>query len=212
MSRMIIAILADDTRKEIEGKSVNDDVEIIWVDSLQSLRMIEADAYFDFLFDNTSERIARLKFLLPTPVFINDVIGTCSETGNSFIRINGWPTMLGRDAIEVAAADDMRESAISCIQRIGWKVVQVPDVPGMITPRIVSMIINEAFYALSEGVSSIEQIDTAMKLGTNYPFGPFEWLDKIGKDRVAALLRKLSDKDSRYTIAPMLKSDYGANS
>ena len=49
-----------------------------------------------------------------------------------------------------------------------------PDIPGFISARVVSMIINEAYFALEEEVSSKEEIDTAMKLGTNYPYGPFD--------------------------------------
>ena len=66
---MIVAMLADDDLKaEIIGKGYNNAVEVIWVDSIQSLRIIEADAYFDLLFENDIERIARLKFLLPKPL------------------------------------------------------------------------------------------------------------------------------------------------
>ena len=67
---MIVAILADEEIKaEIIDKGFHDAVEILWADSLQSLRIIEADAYFDLLFENDRERIARLKFLLPKQVF-----------------------------------------------------------------------------------------------------------------------------------------------
>lgn len=207
MSNMIVAILADDVKHEIERKGVSGNVEIIWVDSLQSLRIIEANAYFDLQFENSAERISRLKTLLPKPVFISDVNGTCAATGNAFIRINGWPTMIGRNVVEIAAPDDMKEMAMKCLEEMGWHGQLVPDVPGMITPGIVAMIINEAYYALGEGVSNREQIDIAMKMGTNYPYGPFEWMDKIGKDRVSGLLRSLSQTEPRYTIAPMLKTD-----
>jgi 3-hydroxybutyryl-CoA dehydrogenase len=54
------------------------------------------------------------------------------------------------------------------------------------------MIVNEAFIALKEGVSTKEEIDIAMKLGTNYPYGPFEWAEKIGTERIKNLLSKLS--------------------
>jgi 3-hydroxybutyryl-CoA dehydrogenase len=67
------------------------------------------------------------------------------------------------------------------------------------------MIINEAYLALGEEVSTIPEIDTAMKLGTNYPNGPFEWCDLIGAANVSALLEKLSQQNTRYTPAPLLK-------
>jgi 3-hydroxybutyryl-CoA dehydrogenase len=66
------------------------------------------------------------------------------------------------------------------------------------------MIINEAYLALGEGVSTPEEIDTAMKLGTNYPFGPIEWGSHIGLQNVVTLLHKLSVVQPRYTPADLL--------
>ncbi len=66
------------------------------------------------------------------------------------------------------------------------------------------MIINEAWYTLGDDISTKEEIDTAMKLGTNYPYGPFEWGEKIGIERIIELLESLAKTDSRYTVAPAL--------
>ena len=66
------------------------------------------------------------------------------------------------------------------------------------------MIINEAFFALSESVSTKEEMDIAMKLGTNYPYGPFEWAWKIGLSNIITLLNKLSIQQSRYTPSGLL--------
>ena len=82
------------------------------------------------------------------------------------------------------------------------------DEPGLVSARVISMIINEAFFALGENVSSIEEIDLAMKLGTNYPYGPFEWSEKIGLQNIYHLLHKLSQTDKRYLIAPLLEKKY----
>ena len=103
---MIVAILADEKIKaEIIDKGFHDAVEILWADSLQSLRIIAADAYFDLLFENDRERIARLKFLLPKPVFVNSVVHTCRDISEDFFRINAWPTMINRRIIEVVAPE-----------------------------------------------------------------------------------------------------------
>ena len=75
---------------------------------------------------------------------------------------------------------------------------------GFIAARIIAMIINEAYYALEENVSTKEQIDIAMKLGTNYPYGPFEWSEKIGLKNILSLLQKLSKQNNRYTISSLL--------
>ena len=208
---MVIAILADDViRQEILAKGVNDGIEVVWADSLQSLRVIEADAYFDLLFENDSERIARLKFLQPKPVVVNGVITTTREIGGQLIRINAWPTMINRSLVEMSLPEDPTDVShiTHLFNAMGWQIRMVPDVTGMITPRIISMIINEAWYAFHENISTREEIDTAMKLGTNYPYGPFEWGEKIGMGRVKALLEKLQKADPRYSIAPPLNGKF----
>jgi 3-hydroxybutyryl-CoA dehydrogenase len=59
---------------------------------------------------------------------------------------------------------------------------------------------------LGEKVSTKEEIDLAMKLGTNYPWGPFEWAEKIGVENILNLLEKLSQQEERYFPAPALKN------
>ncbi|MEB3059486.1 3-hydroxyacyl-CoA dehydrogenase family protein, partial [Parvimonas sp. D9] len=66
------------------------------------------------------------------------------------------------------------------LEAMGFAYQFVPDVPGMVAARVIAMIINEAFFALGDGISSKHDIDTVMKLGTNYPYGPFEWCNLIG--------------------------------
>ena len=196
---MIAAILADEQlRGEIIEKGVSDSTEIIWADSLQSLRIIEADVYFDLLFKYDRERMSRLQQLLPKPVFVNDVI----HVHDRFIRVNAWSGMLKRDVVEIACYDfmNLKDAIDTVFGNMRWKFQVVPNITGMVTPRIVSMIINEAYFALGEGVSSREEIDVAMKLGTNYPYGPFEWCTKIGESKVVELLRELSSNDQRYTL------------
>ena len=74
--------------------------------------------------------------------------------------------------------------------------------------RVICMIINEAFFALQEEVSTVNEIDLAMKLGTNYPYGPFEWQDKIGLQNIYQLLKSLSVKDKRYSASLLLEKKY----
>lgn len=207
---MIVAILADeDIRAEIIDKGYNDGVEVIWADSIQSLRIIEADAYFDLRFENDKERIAKLKFVLPKLLFVNAVTQTGKDLPEGFMRINAWPTMIGRRMIEVAAIDSSNVQKVkNLFDEIGWAYQQVPDVTGMITPRIISMIINEAWHSVAENISTKEEIDIAMKLGTNYPYGPFEWGEKIGLDRIKDLLQELQKTDRRYSIAPGLQGEF----
>jgi len=67
------------------------------------------------------------------------------------------------------------------------------------------MIINEAWFALQEGISTKQEIDIAMKLGTNYPYGPFEWGDKIGLKNIYRLLKEMSGENSKYQPAELLE-------
>jgi 3-hydroxybutyryl-CoA dehydrogenase len=96
---------------------------------------------------------------------------------------------------------------------LGTEYLLVEDRVGLVTPRIVCMIINEACYTLQEGTATVRDIDLGMKLGTNYPLGPFEWANKIGAKNVYETLQAVYEdtKDERYKICPLLKTRYMKN-
>lgn len=132
------------------------------------------------------------------PIFIDAVLFTLEELNlpNNVHRINGWSGFLEREIWEIASSNP--EEVREAMQKLNWKYTIVPDIVGFLTTRVICQIINEAFYALKDKISTPEEIDTAMKLGTNYPLGPFEWAEKIGLQNVHALLEKLSKHDPRY--------------
>jgi 3-hydroxybutyryl-CoA dehydrogenase len=206
---MVIAILADDVQKqELLAKKFPGDVTVIWADSVRALTMVEADVFIDLLFEPDAERTAQLKKLLPQPVLVNSVPWVTKTIGAPFIRINGWPTLLQRPVIEIALPDAVQETDVKAVfDKLQWQYQVVPDIAGMITPRVLAMIINEAYYTLGAEVSSKQEIDIAMKLGTSYPYGPFEWSEKIGLQYVYTLLHELNNKDQRYAVAPLLKGE-----
>ncbi|MFT3825868.1 MAG: 3-hydroxyacyl-CoA dehydrogenase family protein [Chitinophagaceae bacterium] len=205
---MTLAVLADEgLKQELLQKGVPEGVEVIWADSLQSLLIIEADVYMDLLFTMDLERISRLKRLTDKPVLVNAVVYTTKAIGADIIRINAWQGMLQRPVIEAAVPAGKEMAVQAVFDKLQWSYQVVPDVPGMITARVLAMIINEAFYTWGAQVSSREEIDIAMKLGTNYPMGPFEWSDKIGLPRVYELLHELSRTDERYKPAPALEEE-----
>lgn len=85
--------------------------------------------------------------------------------------------------------------------------VEVKDVPGFISNRVLQIMINEAIYCLYEGVASVEDIDTVMKLGMNHPMGPLQLADFIGLDTVLAIMETLYEgyADCKYRPCPLLR-------
>jgi len=180
--------------------------ECIWVKDVHELQQHrDATLFMDLDFTAEADRIRQLSRLLPAPVVINAVIPTLKDIGQPFIRINAWPGMLERNIHELAMTTPPPEKLDAFYAQLDLSYRIVPDVTGMISGRILAMIINEAYYTLQEDVSTKEEIDTAMKLGTNYPFGPFEWSEKIGLQNIYDLLNNLSKADGRYTPAQAIK-------
>jgi len=165
----------------------------------------DADLYVDLDFTPEERRISALSGM-EAPVMVNAVATTIAEIGQPFIRINGWPGMLERTVHELVVPDGGVAARITRVyEKTGRSFRLAPDIPGMITARVLAALINEAWYTWQDGVSSKEEIDTAMRLGTNYPLGPFEWAAKIGLERVVELLEVMSRDDPRYYPAESLK-------
>ena len=105
----------------------------------------------------------------------------------------------------------LNPAATIVLEKLNKNPIAVADEPGLVAAKIIAMIINEAWFALGDGVSDKPAIDIAMKLGTNYPYGPFEWAEKIGLNNIYTLLQKLSLTDTRYQPSPMLVAAAGHN-
>ena len=90
---------------------------------------------------------------------------------------------------------------------VGFAPLRLADVPGLAVARTVAMLINEAADAVQQGVCTPEGADTAMKLGVNYPAGPFEWLAHWRVAEVVALLDALDAhyRGERYRVSPWLR-------
>lgn len=127
------------------------------------------------------------------------------------VGICALPTFTQKPLVEVAPTVFSPKETLEVVSRfyrsIGKEITLVQDRVGMVLPRILCQIINEAVFAIQEDVASPQDIDTAMKLGTNYPFGPIEWADKIGVKQVCAVLAAIQDdlREERYRLAPLLK-------
>ncbi|MGN6599486.1 MAG: 3-hydroxyacyl-CoA dehydrogenase NAD-binding domain-containing protein [Actinomycetes bacterium] len=103
--------------------------------------------------------------------------------------------------------EEVLDEAVGLLQAAGLTVSVIDDVPGLIVARTVSMLVNEAVDLVGRGTATADDVDTAMKLGTNYPLGPLEWGEQIGAGRIVSVLDALhgSVPTGRYRAAGRLR-------
>lgn len=176
------------------------------------------DTIFDFTLHHTPQAID-LYSGKDTVVFVNTTrcalvqfkaVATNPVTV-PLMGFNGLPGFITNPVLEVSLSTDSHRSALHNIcAQLATDFREVDDRVGLVTPRVICMIINEAYVTVQEGTASRADIDEAMKLGTNYPKGPFEWAQSIGLDHVYHTLEALyqDTHDERYKIAPLLKREY----
>lgn len=203
---MQLIVLANEQQKIELAKTLLPAANVVWIEEEEAfLQHKNADAFLDLEFLNTDGRKAVLQQLLPRPVIVNSVVETLAAIHPSFVRINAWEPFLSSPLIEAACAEESCKAAVADAFAVFGKTPEwLPDEPGFVTARVVSTIVNEAFLAMGEGVSTKDQIDTAMKLGTAYPFGPFEWAEKIGLQNIVTLLQTLAETHPRYAPAELM--------
>jgi 3-hydroxybutyryl-CoA dehydrogenase len=122
--------------------------------------------------------------------------------------MNPVPVMKLVEGIRGLETSDETFNTVEAVsQKMGKTFVRAQDYPGFAVNRILMPMINEAVYALYEGVATAKDIDTAMKLGTNQPMGPLELADFIGLDTCLAIMNVLHDglADTKYRPCPLLK-------
>lgn len=206
---------------EFKQKLSLPDNEIDCVD--ENTIILLTDGKYDAIFDLNFDDEVAISFnsyeqLKNTPVFVCAVknslaqMVSTSETNIAFplFGINSIDSFINRNLLEVSIYNTAITAFEPLLLKLNWDVKIVEDRVGMVTTRVVCMIINEAFYTLQEGTATMNDIDISMKLGTNYPMGPFEWADKIGLKHVYEILNALYNdtKDERYKICPLLKTWY----
>jgi len=173
-----------------------------------------ASVVFDFLSDGTQAHAAYHDF---GGIVFLDCTSVTLESRRISNEVScfgfcGMPGLLNRPLLEVVTNHPGHASRLSSIcAELGTSFVAVRDQIGMVTPRVIAMIINEAYLAVEEGIASREDVDLAMKLGTNYPYGPFEWAQRIGVKEVANLLKVLHEHthDARYKISDLFLREAG---
>lgn len=176
------------------------------------------DAVFDVAVTRAERTLPQAARRPGVPFFCSTLTTTATQIAASnqdatVIGISYLPTLFALSPLVEAApalqvADDARAAALALlIELTGKQVEVVADRVALVSVRTLVMIINEAGYALMEGVAGADDIDTAMKLGTNYPEGPLRWGNAIGLDNVVSILEALYDeyREERYRPCVLLK-------
>ena len=211
----ILVVGSSNRRDELKVKLKDAHKFII---NMSSVDLNNADIIFDLNFDENPQNIQYYKNLQDKPVVVCAVKRSLAQMLQQpndlkckILGLNSLPTFINRNMAEVSLLDKENQSIFDIMfKKFEWPFNIIKDNVGMVAPRVVLMIINEAFYAFQEGTASKEDIDKGMKLGTNYPYGPFEWADRIGIKDVYETLDAIYEdsKDERYKICPLIKTVY----
>ena len=137
-------------------------------------------------------------------------LGALDPAGGA-VGFHALPPLSETSLVELTRAPDSTPTAAAAAERLfttlGKHTAWVGDAPGLVLGRIVSQVVNEAAFALGEGIGTAEDIDTGMAHGLSYPRGPLRWADQIGLDHILLVLDALYDeyREERYRAAPLLR-------
>jgi 3-hydroxybutyryl-CoA dehydrogenase len=121
------------------------------------------------------------------------------------------PSLPEAQVVELTRQEATRDATATVAERffasLGKHTEWVGDSPGLVLGRILAQIVNEAHFTAQQGIATPDDIDTAMRLGFNYPRGPFEWADAMGAGRVISILDALHAElgEERYRVSPLLR-------
>ncbi len=169
--------------------------------------------------ERKKQNLAALDKVLPATAAIISSSATVSVLEQSgwigmkhrLVGIAALPGLTQHRLVELAPSPHTLSSTVEVAGKffasLGKETATVEDRVGLVLPRILCQIINEALFAIQSDVATPSDIDVAMKLGTGYPLGPVEWGEKIGFDQVQAVMAALFDDlgEERYRSAPLLK-------
>ena len=169
--------------------------------------------------DEKKQNLTALDESLPPeiPIVTNAVAETVLaqsqyiEHTSRLIGIAAFPTLSENKLIELSpslhTSQQVAETVTAFFASLKKERAIVEDAVGMVMPRILCQIINEALFTVQHDVANPKEIDMAMKLGTNYPHGPIEWGETIGFKNIVAVLDALFQHhhEERYKVAPLLR-------
>jgi 3-hydroxybutyryl-CoA dehydrogenase len=137
-------------------------------------------------------------------------LAAATDRPEKFIGIHFMNPVPKMELVEIirgiATADATFEAAMTLTARLNKTAIRAEDFPAFIVNRVLVPMINEAIYALHEGVGTVDAIDTAMRLGAHHPMGPLQLADFIGLDTCLSIMQVLHEglADSKYRPCPLL--------
>ena len=190
-----------------------------WSSIKEAIDTVATSAQVAFCFDQTDHQSHVYRLLEGTALltFVENLQESLTEsrwaaengpTSMTLFGFCGLPTLINRPLLEVSLYNEAdREKLAETCAALGTDYRIVADRVGLVTPRVICQIINEACFTVQEGTATMADVDLGMKLGTNYPHGPFAWANAIGIERVYAVLEALwqDTHDERYKVCPLLK-------
>lgn len=221
----LICLLGDEALvKEYSAMFQSHGIAVLELKSLSSLKTsakkITAALELTLLTNaNKAKNLQALDEALPEqiPVISSSVTSTIlsqTQTLNHpdrFIGIAAFPTLISNSLVELAPSlyttKAIADSVTTLFSLLKKEIAMVQDSVGMVMPRILCQIINEALFTVQNDVATPHDIDEAMKLGTNYPQGPITWGEQIGFANITVVLDAIfhNHHEERYRVAPLLR-------
>ena len=162
---------------------------------------------FEILEENAPEHCL---FATNTSTMSPTEIGSYGNRSEKTIAMHFFNPVHKMPLVEIVrgleTSDETAQQIRAVAEQMGKETVVINEFPGFVTSRISALVGNEAFYMLQEGLGTPEEIDKAIKLGLNYPMGPFELVDLVGLDARLNNLKYLHEKlGEKYRPAPLLE-------
>jgi 3-hydroxybutyryl-CoA dehydrogenase len=220
-----IATINGNMARQVSKKKITEDDRQAALKRISVAESFEALADCDIVIEAATEKedVKRKIFSELCPLLKPDAIAATNTSSISITRLasstdrpekfigihfmNPVPLMELVELIRgIATSDSTFETAKAFVSRLHKTIAVAEDFPAFIVNRILMPMINEAIYALYEGVGSVEAIDTAMQLGAHHPMGPLELADFIGLDTCLSVMQVLHEglADSKYRPCPLL--------